>query len=103
MEGQHTEKNPGPLVSALDDNSKMSIFYVNDGGLGYLLEVLNMKHFGIWCVEPASWMQDVNGMIFWTSSKVVAEAQLSKSKRAFGMHPFEVREFIDETEGQKQP
>jgi hypothetical protein len=35
-----------------------------------------MKHYGIWLADQSEWLIDVNGMIFWTSSRIVAEEQL---------------------------
>jgi hypothetical protein len=63
-----------------------------------------MKHYGIWCIEVGGWMMDRNGMIFWTTSKAVAEAQLELSHEASVPKIFspqgplhaEVREFEDE-------
>lgn len=63
-----------------------------------------MKHFGIWCIQPATWLIDINGVIFWTSSKAVAEAYLVICNKGTGNpRPLEVREFIDDTEELGQP
>lgn len=54
-----------------------------------------MKHFGIWIIKANSWLIDGMGIIFWTTSRAVAEAQMV---RANGFGPVEVREFIDTPE-----
>jgi len=59
-----------------------------------------MKHFGIWCVEPATWLVNSEGEIFWTTSKAVAEAMLAKCNGA--LRQLEIREFIDIEEPKPQ-
>lgn len=56
-----------------------------------------MKHFGIWNVEHSTWIVSGDGMIFWTTSKAVADAYLKfcNSNKTF---PLEVREFLETEE-----
>jgi hypothetical protein len=51
-----------------------------------------VKHYGIWITHErgGGWMIDVNGMIFWTTSRAVAEAQLNRQGKQDNA---EVREF----------
>jgi len=51
-----------------------------------------MKHYGLWNEEIKAWMMDSNGIIFWTSSSVVAQAQLDLISNPTG---WLVKEFID--------
>ncbi len=53
-----------------------------------------MKHWGIWVKQTPTfeggWLMDVNGMIFWTTSRAVAEAQFERHVK---YNTCEIREF----------
>lgn len=53
-----------------------------------------MKHYGIWIPGVNKWVTSGDGLIFWTTSKAVAEEQLKRFSW-YDTHP-EVKEFIDE-------
>jgi hypothetical protein len=40
---------------------------------------LKMEHFGIFCKTKQRWLTFTNGMIFWSSSRAVAQAYLDRN------------------------
>ncbi len=60
-----------------------------------------LRHYGIWVTVADTWMMDDSGIIFWTTSRAVAEAQLRKTISSFSSR-LEVKEFIDTPEEQQQ-
>jgi hypothetical protein len=53
-----------------------------------------VKHFGIWNIEHKAWMRSDGGMILWSTSKTVMDAELA-SWKVKDQTLYMVREFID--------
>ena len=53
-----------------------------------------MKHYGLKLKGTDGWLRDQSGMIFWTTSKDIANEQL----KIVSDDDFEVCEFIDDQE-----
>lgn len=58
-----------------------------------------MKHYGIWTVKDSAWVRNMDGMIFWTTSMAVAQAQL-ELMAPMPDYPCEVKEFSEDIKQQ---
>jgi hypothetical protein len=54
-----------------------------------------MKHYGLQHTATKKWLMDSGGIIFWTTSKKVAEEQLKLTNTPPN---FKVCEFVDDNE-----
>lgn len=61
-----------------------------------------MKHYGLKRRGTGGWLRDQSGMIFWTTSKAVANEQLKMVSHIFP-DDFEVCEFKDDKETEQDP